>query len=983
MIGLTVSHYRIIEQLGAGGMGVVYKAQDLKLPRFVALKFLPPHLSHDDNAKLRFIHEAEAASALDHPNIGTIYEIDQSPDGQMFIAMAYYEGLSLQQKMAQGLVEVDEALEIVSQIASGLSKAHANEILHRDIKPANILLTPDGHAKIVDFGLAKLAGQTRLTRTGSTVGTVSYMSPEQARGEEVDARSDVFSVGVVLYELLTGRLPFQGDNEASVIYSITHAEPPPLAKHRDDLAGDTQHVIDKALAKEREARYASAAVLLADLQKLQEGRRVLPASRRRRRGLGRVLLYACFGILVAVGGYALLSQIIPARQPISPVSDQATPTTLAVLPFTVRGGDAQADLSTGMVDLMSTRLDGAGGLQCVDSRELVSFVHQQAGRAVGPELGKEVAAHFGAGLYLLGDIMASGDDLHVNASIYDSRRGGRSVAKATIDGSRERILSLADDLAARLLKDRLSSIEHFPYDPDAVTTESYPALKAFLQGEALFRMGGKLGPAIESFYNAVAEDSTFALAWLGLAKALWWPMNYDRTRDATDNALKYSLDLPEQERLRIRAFRAQLFEEDEEAEQLYRTMVGFIPDDFYAWHMLGAHLLFSCIRTGNSPAKAREPLERALGLYPQEWQTIFHLCALEAIERRYEKVLELQERRGGPSLGWRTIVACGMRDTAAQKEVLAELAALDDWSLAQYAFNAASFTDNFVGSKNFVQLLTESQRADEVQGLGHILLAALAAARGQWREARAEFSLAKPRNPALTIEHRALLAALPFLPVPESEVRAIRDELLLWEATAVPASANPIPWFDIHDDMHAHLRIYLLGLLYARLGDNEKTLEYADELELMTGTSYLSYLVHDFACGLRAQVAMNREVPGEALEHLERTKLTSPNRYMLYSPFHKELYERYLRAELLHTLGRDEEALRWTSSFGVGWGIDFVFAAPMSLRRAEYFERVGQPEQAAAHYGKFIEFWQDCDDELRPLVENAREKLQNLTVANK
>ncbi|MFQ6093669.1 MAG: serine/threonine protein kinase, partial [bacterium] len=219
MIGKTISHYKIIEELGAGGMGTVYKAQDTKLDRFVALKFLSPHLSQDEEGKQRFIHEAKAASALDHPNICTIYEIDETkpgpgePGGQMFIAMACYEGESLKEKIEGGPLPLDQALDIAIQTAQGLVKAHERGIIHRDIKPANILITKDDSVKIVDFGLAKLSGRTMITKTGTTMGTIAYMSPEQARGAGVDQRTDIWSFGVMLYEMVTGQLPFKGDYE--------------------------------------------------------------------------------------------------------------------------------------------------------------------------------------------------------------------------------------------------------------------------------------------------------------------------------------------------------------------------------------------------------------------------------------------------------------------------------------------------------------------------------------------------------------------------------------------------------------------------------------------------------------------------------------------------------------------------------------------------------------------------------------------------
>ncbi len=225
MVGKTISHYKILEKLGEGGMGVVYKAEDTKLERFVALKFLPYHLSQDEENKKRFIHEAKAASALDHNNICTIHEIGETQHGQMFIAMACYEGESLKEKIEHGPMALEEAVDVAIQISQGLAKAHSKEIIHRDIKPANILITGDDIVKIVDFGLAKLADRTMLTKEGTTLGTASYMSPEQTQGTEVDKRTDIWALGVVLYEMITGKQPFEGDYEQAVMYSIMLEDP--------------------------------------------------------------------------------------------------------------------------------------------------------------------------------------------------------------------------------------------------------------------------------------------------------------------------------------------------------------------------------------------------------------------------------------------------------------------------------------------------------------------------------------------------------------------------------------------------------------------------------------------------------------------------------------------------------------------------------------------------------------------------------------
>ncbi|MCH8034021.1 MAG: protein kinase [Bacteroidetes bacterium] len=271
MIGKTIrhggSHYKILEKLGEGGMGIVYKAIDTKLDRTVALKFLPSSLTSDKEAKDRFVREARAASALDHPNICTIHEINETDDGQLFIAMAYYKGETLKKKIERGPFKIEEAIDIVSQVAEGLKRAHKKGIIHRDIKPANIFITNDGITKILDFGLAKVSTQTQLTTMGMTMGTVAYMSPEQTKGEEVDHRTDIWSLGVVLYEMLTGELPFRGDYDQAILYSVLNEEPKFLKKF--DILPSIQRVIKKALKKDRDRRYRQISELITDL-KLKE-----------------------------------------------------------------------------------------------------------------------------------------------------------------------------------------------------------------------------------------------------------------------------------------------------------------------------------------------------------------------------------------------------------------------------------------------------------------------------------------------------------------------------------------------------------------------------------------------------------------------------------------------------------------------------------------------------------------------------------------
>jgi serine/threonine protein kinase len=268
MIGQTISHYKILEKIGEGGMGVVYKAQDIKLDRIVALKFLPKHLLCDEEAKTRFAHEAKSASALNHPNITTIHEVDEV-GGECFIGMEYIEGKSIKKSIKEKIFSIQEILNISIQIAEGLNAAHKKGIVHRDIKSDNIMITHEGLVKIMDFGLAKLKGVSKLTKTGTTLGTIPYMSPEQVQGIEVDQRSDIFSFGVVLYEMIAGQLPFKGEHEPAIIYSILNETPEPLARYKAGVSGELQRVVDKALAKNREERFQHVDDMLADLKSIR------------------------------------------------------------------------------------------------------------------------------------------------------------------------------------------------------------------------------------------------------------------------------------------------------------------------------------------------------------------------------------------------------------------------------------------------------------------------------------------------------------------------------------------------------------------------------------------------------------------------------------------------------------------------------------------------------------------------------------------
>ena len=513
MIGETISHYRIARQLGAGGMGVVYEAVDTRLDRMVALKFLPPESTRDPGAKARFIHEAKAASAIDHPNVCNIYEIGETDDGQLFLAMARYEGETLKERIARGPLPISEALDITRQVAEGLTEAHARGIVHRDIKPANIFITEGGLAKILDFGLAKLSGLTRLTREETTLGTAHYMSPEQAGGREVDHRSDLWCLGVVLYEMVTGLAPFRGDYAQAVTYAILSSDPEPVTGLRTGVPLELERIIGKCLAKDPLERYQHADDFLADLTHLNRQAGMSPlddVGQQHRKGVrGAVVLLGAIALFVA-GWWSVAHMRGPsADRPEGPIR-------IAVLVFEGRGsGEETEAFSEGIADDIGNQLSALNGFAVIahTSSRRVSRDTMSYGE-IAEQLGVEYLVH--------GNWSRIGESMRITARlILPETEEQLWVENYEREWSASNLFAIQSEVARQLaaaLDLELSGPEQTRLA--ATPTHNTEALTAYLLGRIHWnrRTSADLLKAAQQFEQAIALDSSFALAHLGLAE---------------------------------------------------------------------------------------------------------------------------------------------------------------------------------------------------------------------------------------------------------------------------------------------------------------------------------------------------------------------------------------------------------------------------------------------------------------------------------
>lgn len=977
-----ISHYRLVNELGAGGMGVVYRAEDTKLGRTVALKFIAPQGIESADERARFIHEARAAASLSHPNICTIHEIDEA-DGRLFLAMEYVEGESLKDRIAHGPLKIAEALDIAIQIAQGLDAAHRKSVVHRDIKPANIMIEAGGLVKIMDFGLAKMSGRSKLTKTGTTLGTTAYMSPEQARGAEADHRSDIWSLGAVIYEMVTGRLPFKGDYEQAVLYSILNEALEPLTAVRAGVPMELDRIVGKALAKEPGERYQHADELIADLRTLKKSLEggatsrtgAAGAAKPSKRRLAKILIPVCVAA-AAVVAFVILRPVLyggaiaGGRRPV------------AVIAFENQTGDAQYDnLKKVIPNLLITSLEQSKYLQVMTwerQRDLLKQIGKGDVETVDTELGFELCRREGIGAIVTGSFVKLGDRfvtdikvLKVNTKGLITSASAEGKGAESIPGQVDR-LSKAIARGIGLSEPEINETQRPVID---VTTSSMEAYSWYLKGmDALDKI--YYAEAVKDLETALTMDSTFAAAYLLVGDAYSAVLSRRQALRAYSKALFYSEKATERERLYIEAdCTLKIDGNDEKAILIYRELLGKYPKEKWAYYYLG-----SIYRINERYDKAIAVLNRALDLVPTFGAALNELAYVYLNKGEYEKALPLFQRYVSFFPG-----DANPLDSMAETYFL--MGKLDD---AIEMYTKAYEMKPEIGSAMKVAYIhgVRGDYAEAIRWIDRDIAAAslpsMLISSYCWKA----YFLHSSGEPGQALEEarRATAVAdsthntglLAITNAVESFLHLERGEYALARDALETAMKYQLPPFQVASPNYPATGAFFRGFAALKEGDFGAAERECEELRgflpAVRKEIPASFdLVNNRLAVLASEIMLAEGKPDDAIKFYRKEfKLTAPaaSSPILYAanvPFDQDLVARAYAAkgDLSQAITEYKRLLTFDPA-----SKDRRLKNPRyEYRLAKLLEKRGSPAEALAHYRMFLQYWKDADTGLPELID--------------